>query len=138
MKRALIDTNVVLDVLFEREDFLEPAKAIWQAVENGQLDGYVSAVTPITVFYVAHRQTKNLKKARQLTAEVLDTFRVCALTESILHSAMNLSTEDYEDAVQIFSAMAEGLDVIVTRDLKDYANSPIRALSPVEFVQQLT
>jgi predicted nucleic acid-binding protein len=62
MKRALIDTNVVLDVLFEREDFLEPAKAIWKAVENRRLDGYVLAVTPTTVFYVAHRQTKSLKK----------------------------------------------------------------------------
>ena len=137
MKRALIDTNVVLDVLFEREDFIEPAKAIWKAVETGRLDGYISAVTPITVFYVAQRQTKSLKKARLLTLEVLNTFRVCALTEAILHSATNLSIDDYEDAVQAFSALTEGRDVIVTRDLKDYANSPVRAVSPAQFVEEL-
>ncbi|MDX9992869.1 MAG: PIN domain-containing protein [Anaerolineales bacterium] len=137
MKRALIDTNVVLDVLFEREDFLEPAKAIWKAVEDGRLDGYVSAVTPITIFYVAHRQTKSLKKARQLSAEVLDTFRVCALTEAMLHAAMNLPFDDYEDAAQTASAQAEGLDFIITRDAKDYEKSPVKALTPAEFVAQL-
>jgi hypothetical protein len=69
--------------------------------------------------------------------EVLNTFRVCALTEALLHSAMNLSIDDYEDAVQAFSALTEGLDVIVTRDLKDFAHSPIRAVSPAEFVEEL-
>lgn len=137
MKRALIDINVVMDVLFERDEFIEPAKAIWQAVEEGRLDGYVSAITPITVFYIAHRQTKNIKKSRLLTSEVLNTFRVCTLTEAILHSAMNLPLDDYEDAVQILSALTEGLDVIVTRDLKDYADSPIRAVSPAKFIKEL-
>ena len=138
MNRALIDTNVVLDVLFERENLLEPAKAIWQAVEDGRLLGYVSAITPITIFYLAHRQTKNLKKARQLTAEVLNTFRVCALTETILHSAMNSSMDDYEDAAQAFSALADGLDYIITRDVKDYEKSPVKAITPTEFLKQLS
>lgn len=137
MKRVLIDTNVVLDVLFERENLFEPAKAIWKAVEDGDLAGYVSAVTPITIFYLAHRQTKNLKKARQLTAEVLNTFRVCALTETILHSAMTSPMDDYEDAAQAFSAIADGLDYIITRDIKDYEKSPVKAISPTEFLAQL-
>ena len=138
MNRALIDTNVVLDVLFERENLLEPAKIIWKAVEDGRLLGYVSAITPITIFYLAHRQTKNLKKARQLTAEVLNTFRVCALTETILHSAMNSSMDDYEDAAQAFSALADGLDYIITRDVKDYEKSPVKAITPTEFLKQLS
>jgi len=138
MKRALIDTNVVLDVLFERENLLEPAKAIWVAAEDGRLLGYVSAITPITIFYLAHRQTKNFKKARQLTAEVLNTFRVCALTETILHSAMNFPMDDYEDAAQAFSALADGLDCIITRDIKDYEKSPVKAITPMEFLEQLS
>jgi predicted nucleic acid-binding protein len=58
MIRALVDTNVILDVLFKIEEFLEPARIIWKASESGRFDGYISAVTPVTVFYVARRQLK--------------------------------------------------------------------------------
>jgi len=136
MTRALIDTNVIMDVLFEREKFLEPAKAIWKAAEEGRLDGYISAITAITVFYVAERM-KNAKHARKLVEEILAVFRVCPLTEASLHAAMALPMDDYEDAAQAASAIAEGLDVIITRDVKDFANSPIQAVSPAEFMAQL-
>jgi len=136
MTRALIDTNVIMDVLFEREKFLEPAKAIWKAVEEGRLDGYISAITPITVFYVAERM-KDAEHAHKLVEEILAIFRVCPLTEASLHAAMALPMDDYEDAAQVASAIAEGLDVIVTRDVNDYAASPIPALSPVKFLKKL-
>ena len=136
MMRALIDTNVIMDVLFEREKFLEPAKAIWKAAEEGRLDGYISAITPITVFYVAERM-KNAEHARKLVKEILAVFRICPLTETSLHAAMALAIDDYEDAAQAASAIAEGLDVIITRDANDYADLPIPALSPVKFLKQL-
>jgi len=137
MIRALVDTNIILDVLFEREEFLEPARIIWKASESGRFDCYISAVTPITIFYVARRQIKSVKRARDLTADVLNVFRVCTLTESMLISAIGLPLEDYEDAVQSISALADGLDFIITRDIKDFANSPIRAITPAEFVKEL-
>ena len=93
MTRALIDTNVIMDVLLERENFLEPAKAIWKAIEKGRLDGYISAITPITVFYVAER-VKNAEHARKLVKEILAVFRICPLTEINLHAAMTLPMND--------------------------------------------
>ncbi len=134
--RALIDTNVIMDVLFEREEFLEPAKAIWQATEQGSIDGYISAITPITVFYVAERM-KTTAYARKLVKEILSVFRICALTETSLRAAILLPMDDYEDAAQAASAIAEDLDLIVTRDSGDYADLSIPALSPTEFVKQL-
>ena len=93
MTLALVDTNVIMDVLFEREKFLEPAKALWKAIEEGQLEGYISAITPINVFYVAERM-KNGEHARKLVKEILTVFRICPLTETSLHAAMTLPMND--------------------------------------------
>ena len=134
--RALIDTNVLMDVLFEREPFLEPAKAIWQAVEQGRLDGYISAITPINVFYIAERM-KTSSYAHRLVKEILSVFRICPLTEASLKAALVLSLSDYEDAAQAASALADGLDAIVTRDKDGFINLPIPVYSPAEFVKKL-
>jgi hypothetical protein len=56
---------------------------------------------------------------------------------AVLQRALQMEIPDFEDAIQSASAIADKLDFIVTRDVKDFANSPVRALSPVEFVKQL-
>ena len=53
--RALLDTNIVLDLLLKRDLFAQDAVSIWEANRLGRFDGYVSAITPITVFYVARK-----------------------------------------------------------------------------------
>jgi len=134
--RALIDTNVIMDVLFSREEFIEPAARLWLANEEGRFEGYVSAITPVNVFYIARRE-KNANVARELIAEILSTFHVCPLDISELQAAMSLPLEDYEDAVQVASALSVGLDAIVTRNTADYRKSPLAIFTPAEFLAKL-
>ncbi|MEI6291445.1 MAG: PIN domain-containing protein [Chloroflexota bacterium] len=136
MIRALLDTNIILDALFAREEFGIQAAAIWEAHENELFTGYLSSITPVNVFYIARKEVK-LKKAFQMVRAIMETFEVCPLDKEILNSGLKLDFNDFEDAVQIASAQAEGLDFIITRNLKDYQNSPIPALLPEEFLQQL-
>lgn len=67
-----------------------------------------------------------------------ERFEISPVNREILRSALRLETKDFEDAVQIASAEAEGIDFIVTRDTADYAKSPVKALTPTEFVRMLT
>lgn len=135
--RALIDTNVILDVLFDRREFLPASADVWLANEQGLYEGFVSAITPINVYYIARSAKRDKKAGRKLVSTVLDAFQVCTVSMEDLRAAIPSSMDDYEDAVQVVNALKSQVDVIVTRDLKDFANSPIRAVSPAEFVQEL-
>ena len=70
MIRVLLDTNVVLDFLLDREPFAEAAAAVWEANRKGRIETYVSAITPVNVFYVA-RKLKGIETARQLVESLL-------------------------------------------------------------------
>lgn len=62
---------------------------------------------------------------------------ICPIDRAVLESAFNSSLVDFEDAVQIFGAVAQGLDAILTRDNKGFLSSPIPVLSIQELLQQL-
>jgi len=137
MMRALIDTNVILDLLLEREPFVEDAQAIWRANREGRFYGYVCAITPGTVFYIMRHETKSAEQARQLVTLLLQAFYTSAVDHAVLQRALQMEVPDFEDAIQSASALAEGLDFIVTRDAKDYKNSPVTTITPANFIKGL-
>jgi len=134
--RALLDTNIVLDLLMKREPFAHDATAIWEANRQGWFDGYVSAIAPITLFYVARKST-SVVDAQQMVRDILKAFRVCTLNLNVLRAALRRPLADYEDAVQLAGALAHGLDAIVTRDLQDFGGATLTVLSPSDFLKQL-
>lgn len=133
--RVLLDTDVILDLLLDRPGFADDAAAIWEANDYGRLDAYVSAITPVNVFYIA-RKIKGAEKARQAVAELLSAIRVCPMDHAIFQTALSLALADYEDAVQLASAMANQLDVLITRNLEDYKGAAMTVLSPPEFLSR--
>ena len=136
MMRALIDTDVVLDIFLKREPFVEAAASLWRANEQRQFDAYVAGITPINVFYIA-RKLKGMDTAREAVREMLSAFRVCPFDGRILNAAMGLPVRDYEDAVQHASATASQLDAIITRDVKDYTGATLPVFTAADFLKQL-
>ena len=134
--RALLDTDVILDLLLDRAGFAEAAAALWEAGEQARLEGYISALTPVNVYYIA-RKLKGADTARQAVAELLAAWRVCLLDVMVLQSALALPLSDYEDAVQHASATANQLDAIITRNREDYRGATLPVYSPTDFLAQL-
>lgn len=135
--KVLIDTNIVLDFLLQREPFFEDAEHLFQAVDAGQIVGYVTATTLTDIFYIARKHTRSVEKARQAVSEIFTVMEICAIDRGVLESAFNSGLADFEDAVQIFSAVACGLEVIVTRDVRGFLSSPLPILSVADLLQQV-
>jgi predicted nucleic acid-binding protein len=131
-----LDTNVVLDFLLDRAPFADAAAALWQANDDGRIEAYVSAITPVNVFYIA-RKLKGLETARQLVESLLVACRVCAPGRDALLSALALPMKDFEDAVQVVSAQEEALDALVTRDPDDFKGVTFPIFSPDGLLEQL-
>lgn len=136
MIRVLLDTNIVLDYFLDRPPFAEAATEIWRAIEEGRIAGFVSVITPINVFYIA-RKLKGQARARQVIESLLAACDVCAPDRNGLVNALHSAPRDFEDAAQVASAQAAALDIIVTRDPRDYEGLDFQVYSPLAFLAQL-
>jgi predicted nucleic acid-binding protein len=129
MKRLLVDTNVILDVLLDRQPHAETSIGVWVAIEAGRSEGYLSAHAITTIYYLIQRDPGPVK-AKQLIGLMLRMFRVAAVDGIVLEQALRLPLGDFEDAVTAAAAQVCGCDFIVTRDPKGFRGSPVRALAP--------
>jgi len=136
MMQVLLDTDVNLDFILQRQPFFLEASEIFTRLGNGEFDAYVSAVTPINVYYFT-RKAKGISGSKQAVRDLLIAVRICAVDDKILQDAQNCLITDYEDAVQHECAAAENLDAIVTRNAKDFKNSSVKIYSPSEFLRVL-
>lgn len=134
--RVLLDTNVVLDFVLIRQPFFIEADEIFKRLKNSEFEAFVSAITPINVFYTT-RKEKDKPTAFIAVEELLILVQIARSTNQIYQSALLLNFTDYEDAVQHECAVAENLDAIVTRNTKDYKNASVKVYSLTEFLQVL-
>lgn len=131
--RVLIDTDVILDYFLDRQPHHSVSEDILLRVARQEFVGYVSSITPVNTYYFG-RKLKGKDVALESIRGLLRLVDIAGTTKDVLEDAFQLGFSDYEDAVQCASAIAEGLDAIVTRNLKDYAVSPVTVYSPGEFL----
>jgi predicted nucleic acid-binding protein len=129
MKRVLFDTNVVLDVLLDRQPYAEASASAWAAVETGILEGMLAAHSVTTIHYLVRKEKGNVK-ARRIVSAILRVFGVAAVEGAVIQEALQLPCSDFEDAVTAAAARLAACECIVTRDPKGFRGSPVRALTP--------
>lgn len=134
--RVLLDSDVVFDFVLEREPFFQDARDLIWLITNGDFDGYISSITPINLFYHG-RKLVGAAKIKSGIADLLKLVHVCPTTHLDLVQALGFPSSDYEDAVQHSTAVASGLDAIVTRNLRDYREATLPVFSPTDFLVKL-
>jgi predicted nucleic acid-binding protein len=134
--RALVDTNILLDVLLPREPWAAAGKGVWDAADAGKFDASISALSLPNIFYIA-RKIVGLEKARETMTLLLDAFEIIPLTRETLEAAVHLPGNDFEDNLQLASALACKADVVITRDPRGFTNSTCPAITPEDFLAML-
>jgi predicted nucleic acid-binding protein len=134
--RVLIDVNVALDVILERQPWLDDSKGVWDACHETRIVGHLIATAVTNIFYVS-RRLAGTDKARAAVGMCLVTFEIIAVGRDELQKADAMAGSDLEDNVSLACALAAGLDAIVTRDPRGFAGSPISVLSPAELLAGL-
>jgi predicted nucleic acid-binding protein len=135
--KVLIDTDIILDYLLKRSEFAEVAREIWLANEAGQFEGFICAITPVNVFYIA-RKLRGAEFSRRIVHELLLNWKICDVNQQILENALQSPVADFEDAVQVESARFQQLDAVVTRNINDYSRAALPVMSPSDFLLRLT
>ena len=134
--KVLIDTNVILDVLYKREGFYEDSLKIWKLCETRKLDGYISALSIPNIVYILRREL-DPEKTLEVINNINLVFKIYDLKSDIIMQKKKKKTKDYEDALQMVTAQKLKASFIVTRNIKDFAGSKIIAVKPSELLERL-
>jgi len=131
--RVHIDTNILLDVIAKREPFWRHSSHVWDLAERGEIGGWISAISYNNCFYIVRKYGGQDAAFTAMTA-LRDVFRTVDLTAQVLAQAMDSGIPDFEDAIQFFSALHVGAEMLLTRNPDDFPRDPIPVLSPAEFL----
>ena len=129
MKRVLFDTNVVLDVLLDRQPHARASALCWAAVEKGVAQGLLAAHAVTTIHYLLRKELGNTK-AKRVVSAILGVFQVAAVDAAVLSEALQFPLSDFEDAVTASAARLADCDFIVTRDPNGFRGAPLRCFEP--------
>ena len=134
--RILLDTNIVLDVLLNRQPFVQDSSALWKMADDGVYEGSIAAFSLSIIHYVCRRHAG--KPAADAAVDAcLEAFEVCALYRECIVAARRMTGRDFEDNLQLACGVTDFAHGMVTRDPKGYVNAAIRIYSPAELLQEL-
>jgi predicted nucleic acid-binding protein len=132
MKTIFVDTNIVLDLLQKRENFYEDAQKIFTLADTKQVKLYVSALTIANTHYLLYKHLKIEARTVLLKFKIL--VDILPVDDNVLTLALNSNFTDFEDAIQYYTALENNIEIILTRNKKDFKNSIISVLTPKEYL----
>jgi predicted nucleic acid-binding protein len=136
LRRVLFDSDVLLDVLAQRQPFVIASAQALNTVMQSQVQGYISGHAVTNIFYILRRQVGS-EAARELLSRLLQHIQVASVTDEIIRAALQSSITDFEDAVTNEAANAADVEVIVTRNTSDFIASSVPAVLPEVFLAML-
>ena len=133
MKHYLVDTNVVIDMLLDRED-ADAACAVFDRAERGEYCLHICALSFTTMYYSLRKILSREDRINALT-QLKEAVDIAMVNENVIDMALNSGWKDFEDAVQNFSAVTDpDITAIITRNTKDFKESSLEVIDSLEFL----
>jgi len=134
--KTLFDTNVILDVLLDREPFSNDASFLLSKVEQSEIIGFICATTVTTIHYLITKALGHQAASRHIKS-LLSLFVIAPVNRVVLENASDSKFKDFEDAVLHEAACHAGAKYIVTRNIADFKISVLPVFEPKEFINAI-
>jgi len=130
---VFLDTDVILDLLTEREPYFKPAVDLFLLIQNKSIEAYTSPVVIANLFYILRRHfDKN--KAIQSLKKLKSLVKILNCGDHVIELALSSDFTDFEDSIQYYTALESNIDVLITRNIKDYKTANINISTPLEYI----
>jgi len=137
MNRVLIDTNIIVDIATRREPFFEHSSKILELAIEEKIIAYVSASAVTDMFYILQKENGK-SNTMQFLKELFEFIDILGVDKTIIINALNSDWKDFEDAVQGNVAANNSLDIIITRNTKDFAKiANVQVIDPFHFLSHI-
>jgi predicted nucleic acid-binding protein len=135
MEHVFVDTNIVIDLLQKRENFYQEAQELFTKADRKKLKLYISALTFANTYYILSKYYSS-SEAKKILSKFKVLVEVLPTTDKIIDLALASDFNDFEDAIQFYTALESNLHVIITRNKKDFKNNLIPVFSAKEFLKK--
>ncbi|MHC4870981.1 MAG: type II toxin-antitoxin system VapC family toxin [Planctomycetota bacterium] len=132
-KKVFLDADVILDLLTERKPHFLPAVELFTMIQDKQVFAYTSPVVIANLFYLLVRHSTR-KKAVQSLIKLKTLVKVLNCGDNEIELALASDFKDFEDSIQYYTALENDMDILITRNIKDYKSANIPVVTPYEFV----
>ena len=132
--KAYIDTNILIDLVCSREEFLSDAQSLFSLGYVGKIQLTLSALSFVNAIYISRKYRFPMQEVKRSLLNIASFTEITGLTGDVVTWALSCEWNDYEDATQYKSAVSVEADCIVTRNKKDYQLSNIPVYTPHEFL----
>ncbi|WP_291861744.1 PIN domain-containing protein [Marinilabilia sp.] len=134
MEKLFVDTNIIIDLLSQREPFYKEAAVLFSLADKKKIQITISSLTIANTSYILLRQM-NAEKAKTVLRKLKLFVRILLLNDKIVSLALNDDTfSDFEDGLQYFTAIENEQDLIIARNLKDFKNSNLPVLTAGQYI----
>ena len=134
--KVFLDTNVVIDFYDQRDEFYYPAAIIFDLAYKGKIQLYVSATTFVNAFFLLRKSYSRADLYKSMTS-LASLCIITGIDSDIIKRCLSLERKDFEDSVQYESALLHQVDVIVTRNIKDFKDFASNVQSPTDFLKSV-
>lgn len=130
----LLDANIIIDVVTQREGFLSSVVLLDQ-IRKGKFEAIISPITVTNCWYIISTRVGELQ-SKEIIEKVIKGIKIAELNESIIQDAFKHNMKDFEDLIQFYTAKKLNCNVIITRNVKDFNNisNEIKIQTPEEFL----
>lgn len=133
--KLLIDTNVILDMVFQRNGCDNSMKLFRKIRDSGD-SAYITASSVTDLFYIIRKEVHNMEQTYDIMENIFKLVSVLAVTEKEIQDAFKLRWKDFEDCVQYMTGKNNAVDHIITVNEKDYADAELPVQTPSAWIME--
>jgi len=134
---VLLDANILIDYLCDREPFRQNAARIFQLCAENTIHGFVAAHSITNIFYILRKKFP-ARERKQMLLDICEVLDIVDIDKpKIIEALQNENFDDIEDYLQIECAQAANADYLITRNIADFTGSPLTAILPEDFLKRL-
>ena len=133
--KILFDTNIIIDVILEREPFFSDSRNALYKSDGFVIEGYILASTLTDIYYICKKQLGH-DATIDIIKDLIDSINILNVNRDTVELALNSDFSDFEDAVQSASAELNQVDLIISRNIRDFSNSKTITLTPTAFLEK--
>ncbi|MBL7871269.1 MAG: PIN domain-containing protein [Cyclobacteriaceae bacterium] len=134
MEKVFVDTDIILDLLASRDPFYKHAAILFSDADKGNIELFVSSLSFSNLNYILSKQY-TADQARKKLMKFKTLVTVLAVTDKIVELALSSDFKDFEDGLQYFTAIENGIKRLLTRNLKDYKAAEIIVMTAEQFLK---
>jgi len=136
MKKIFVDSDIILDLMLERDQFFNHAAELFNLIEKNKIKASVSALHFSNLHYII-RKVKSNELAKSVLRKLAILVNILPIDEKTIELALESDFPDFEDAIQYYACLDNDIDVIVTRNKKDYISGKLPVMSAEEYLASL-